>query len=229
MAPRIVRLLIVPLFAAALALAACGRKPDTPPYPGFTDDGVAAAKRASQGLEASVLQGPKLRACWAELKGEGAVSFDLNYRKSGDKWMFEGLKPGKVSTLAPEQSAAAQRCLNDAARGTSFAADLNDGLEAAAPEFVLRLNWPVPLPPEGGQLDEQQMARMIGGGAAGTPTISGCSDCVSNPNPPYGLKCAAKKSGSQTDCEEINSNTCATTPKACLRGVFSGKGGIVMF
>ena len=71
---------------------------------------------------------------------------------------------------------------------------------------------------------------MIGtGGGDGVITVPGCSDCVSNPNPPYGLKCESKKSGSQVDCEEISSNVCATTPKACLRGVFGGTSGVIMF
>ena len=60
-------------------------------------------------------------------------------------------------------------------------------------------------------------------------TVPGCSKCVSNPNYPYGLKCQATKSGSEVDCEEVNSNTCATTPKACFSGVFAGTRGVIMF
>lgn len=219
------------LLALALValLAACGRKAEKPPPPGFTDEGAAVQKRASRSLNESVVTADRLRGCWAELKGEGVVAFDLNYRKSGDKWLFEGAQPGK-SSLAPEQTAAAQRCMEGAARGSSFAADLKDGLEAAAPQLVLRLGWPVPLPPEGGQLGSDQIARMVGGGGgAGAITIAGCSDCQLRGEPPYGYKCVAKKSGSQTDCEEVSTNVCATTPKACLRGVFGGGGGIVMY
>lgn len=219
---------ILLLVVAALALGGCGRKDEKPPPPTFTDEGAAVQKRASQSLNETVVTAAKLRGCWAGLKGEGVVAFDLNYRKSGDRWSFDGLKPGK-SSLAPEQSAAAQRCLGDAARGTSFAVDAKDALESAAPELVLRLGWPVPLPPEGGQLTNDQIARMVGGGGAGVITVAGCSDCQLRGEPPYGYKCVAKKSGSQTDCEEVGTNVCATTPKACLRGIFGGGGGIVMY
>lgn len=219
------------LLALAVALTACGRKEEKPPPPTFTDDGVAAQKRVNQSLQESVLAGGKLRACWADLKIDGAaVGLDLNYRKAGEQWTFDSAKVQAKSKLPPEQGEAAQRCVESAARGTGFAVDAKQPLEVIAPDFVVRLGMPVPLPAEGQALDNEQVARLIGtGGSGGVITIAGCSDCQLRGEPPYGYKCVAKKSGSQTDCEEVATNVCATTPKACLRGLFGGSRGVIMY
>jgi hypothetical protein len=132
------------------------------------------------------------------------------------------------STLSDIENNTARQCVEASARGTSFPVDPGQALEAAAPEFIVRLGWSVPLPPKGGEISSTQMARMTGTGT-GVITIPGCSDCVSNPDPPYGLKCEAKSAGRDVDCEEISSNVCATTPKACIQGVFGGKRGVIMF
>ena len=219
-----------------LAIGACkegrkeeeGRKNEVPPYKGFSDEGVAAQQRIGAYLQEAVVT-PKLRTCWAQLKTAGAVGLDLTYRKSGDNWALENVKVTK-SSLPEDQNAIAQKCITESAGGTTFPVNAKQELEQAAEQFVVRLGWPVPLPPEGGELSNDEIARMIGtGGGAGVITVPGCSDCVSRTEYPYGLKCEAKSSGSNVDCEEINSNTCATTPKACLSGAFGGKRGIVMF
>jgi len=213
-----------------LAITACreGRKEEVPPYKSFSDGGVAAQQRIGAYLQEAVVT-PKLRTCLAQLKGEGAVGLDLTYRKSADNWSLENVKVTK-SSLPEDQSAIAQRCVEESATGTAFLVDSKQELEQAAEQFVVRLGWPVPLPPEGGELTNDQVARMIGtGGAGGVITTPGCSDCVSRKEYPYGLKCETKSSGSNVDCEEINSNTCATTPKACLRGAFGGTRGVIMY
>jgi len=167
-----------------------------------------------------------LRSCWGQLQGEGAVATDLTYRKSGNDWTLENVKLTK-STLPPGQDAIAQRCIEESARATTFPVDSKQELEMAAPEFIVRLGWSVPLPAEGTEMTSAQMARMIGTG--GVITIAGCSDCQLRGVPPYGYKCVAKKSGSNVDCEEVATNVCATTPKACLRGVFGGTRGVIMY
>ena len=157
------------------------------------------------------------------------MALDLNFRKAGDKWTFEKAAVTK-SSLEKGQETLAQRCVDDAAQMSSFPVDAKDGLETAAPQMVVRLGFSVPLPAEGAEMTDAQVARMVGGGGAGgVITVPGCSTCVSNPNPPYGLKCEARKSGSERDCEEINSNVCAVTPTACLRGAFGGTRGVIMY
>jgi hypothetical protein len=218
------------VIALCLAMVACAqsRKEAAPLYPGFSDEGVGAQNRIGRYLQDSVV-GPKLRTCWGQLKGQGAIAMDLTYRKSGSNWAFENVKITK-STLPQGQDAAAQRCMEESARATMFPVDSKEALETAAPQFVVRLAFPVPLPAEGAQLPSDQIARMIGsGGAGGVITVSGCSDCVPRKEYPYGLKCESKSSGSNVDCEEISTNVCATTPKACLRGVFGGTSGVIMY
>lgn len=95
----------------------------------------------------------------------------------------------------------------------------------------LRACW-VDLKIDGGAvaLDNEQVARLFGtGGTGGVIPIAGCSDCQLRGEPPYGDKCVAKKSGSQTGCGEVATTVCATTPKACLRGLFGGSRGVIMY
>jgi hypothetical protein len=208
----------------SLAMAACtksAKQEEAPAPPDFSDAGAGAATRIGRSLQDSVV-GPELRTCWAQLKGEGALAMDMTYRKSGNSWVFDSVKV-KKSSLPEDQSAAAQRCMEAAARGTTFPVDSKEALETAAPTFIVRLGWPVPLPAEGTEMTTDQMARMIGtGGSGGLITVPGCSACVRRTEAPYGNKCVAKSTGSNVDCEEINSNTCAVTPQACLRAGFGG-------
>jgi len=218
------------MLGLSLAMAGCTQKrpEEAPPPPGFSDDGAAAGQRIGAYLQSTVVA-TKLRACWDQLKAEGAIATDLTYRKSGDTWTFDSVKVTK-STLSQDQDAMAQRCLEESARGTSFAVDSKQELEQLVRQFVVRLGWSVPLPAEGTEMPSEQLARMIGtGGAGGVITVPGCSDCQLRGEPPYGYKCVAKASGSQTDCEEVATNVCATTPKACLRGMFGGTRGVIMY
>ncbi len=222
------RIALPPALCFGMSVAASA-KDEAPPYPtNFTDDGAGVKDRIGQYLQKSVIT-QKMRACWSELPGQGAIAVDLNYRKAGDKWMFEKASVTK-SSLEKGQETLAQRCVDDAAQETSFAVDAKDGLETAAPQFVVRLGWPVPLPPEGAALTDAQVARMVGGsGGGGVITVPGCSTCVKQTEYPGGYKCESRASGSDKDCEEINRNLCATTPTACLRGVVGGSRGVIMY
>lgn len=203
-------------------------RPDTTAPPTFTDEGRGAQRRIGRYLQDAIVT-DKLRTCWAKLQGEGAVAIDLKYQKSGDNWTFENAKVTK-SALAKGQDAIAQQCIEESARGTTFAVDSKEALETGSPAFVVRLGWPVPLPPAGTETSSGAIARMIGtGGGSGVITIPGCSDCVPNPNYPYGRHCVKKKSGSNVDCEEINTNLCATTTQACVSGAFGGTRGVIIF
>jgi hypothetical protein len=219
------RLGIAVVAVLPLVFLACRHK-EAPPYPTSFNDESAEALRIGRYLEESVVA-TGLRSCWGQLQGDGVIAMDLMYRKAGSNWTFDKVSVTK-STLASGQDTLAQRCVESSARGTAFPVESKDGLETAAPAFVVRLGWMVPMPPEGAQLSSAQIARMSGSGA-GAVTVPGCSACVSRTEYPYGLKCESRKSGSDKDCEEINSNTCATTPTACLRGGFSGTGGVIMF
>ena len=214
-------------FAMSFAVLACSRTPDEEPNPrpGFSDDGTAAAERIGQYLQASVVD-DDLRSCWAQLKGEGVVAADLTYQKQGDNWAFNTVAVKKTS-LGDDQSAIAQRCLEEAARATSFTVDSKEQLETRAQEFIVRIGWLVPMPPAGTEMSDAEMARTIDP-TTGKPIPMGCSGCELRGVPPYGYKCVVKSSGSERDCQEIATNVCATTPKACLRGAFGGT-RLIMF
>ena len=222
---KTITLLLIPLTLAACA--ALDHRADNAP-PGFSDDGARAQARISRMLEDAAAP-TDFRNCWRALEGEGAVAADLTYRKERGNWGFAEASPTR-STLPGGQDAAAKRCLDAALRGSTFAVDGTEALEKAAPEFVVRLAFPVPLPEAGTHLSDAEVGRMVGvDGGGGVITVPGCSNCVRRTEFPYGVKCVSKKSGSNVDCEEINSNTCATTPKACLRGAFGGAGGVIMY
>ena len=214
------------ILALCLGMAACtNRKEKAPLYPGFSDEGVGAQERIGRYLQDSVVTA-ELRTCWGQMKDEGVIAMDLTYRKSDSNWAFENVKVTK-STLPQWQDATAQRCMEESARETMFPVDSKEPLETVAPQFIVRLAFPVPLPAEGTQLTNDQIARMIGTG--GVITVSGCSECVRREEYPYGLKCVSKTSGSNVDCEEISDNVCAITPRACLSGIFGGTSGVVMY
>ena len=72
------------------------------------------------------------------------------------------------------------------------------------------------------------IARMISTG--GVVTMEGCSPPVKLKTDGSGnFQCVKKTSGNEGDCEIISSNSCATSPKACLSGFFGGTRGVVMF
>jgi hypothetical protein len=195
-----------------------------PPTTSFSDQGASAAVRIGSFVESSVLA--KSRDCWSQLQGEGVVAADLTFKKSSAEWILEKIAVTKL-TLPDAQEAAVSGCLQGVA-GTSFPVNTSEELENAAAQFVARVGWAVPLPPPGTSTPPEILARMIGGGGP-LNDISGCSECVSNPNYPYGLKCEDRKSGGHLDCKEHSSNVCSTAPTACLRGAFGGTGAVVMF
>lgn len=212
----------------APAHPACTPAQVAPVYPtSFSDKGANALIRLSEYFQKSVVT-PKLREHWSQLQGEGAVAMDFTFRKSANAWTFEKVAVTK-STLPKEQEAAAQRSMDEAARSTSFPMEPKEALEQAATQFVVRLAVPVPLPAEGTQLTTEQVARIKGGGSGGLGDVAGCSECVSNTEFPYGLKCESRSSGGHMDCKEHSSNVCSTAPTACLHGIFTGAGGVIMY
>lgn len=192
----------------------------------FSDDGAAALQRFSSSLQEPAVAA-KLTSCLSQLKGEGLVASDLRYRKSGDSWTFDNAKVTKTS-LAKGQDSTVQKCIEESARGTSFSVDSNQGLETAASEFIVKLGWPLPLPPEGTEVTNDAIARMIGTGG-GVVTMEGCSTCRLKRDGTGNYECISKKSGNEGDCEILSANSCATTPKACVTGFFGGSRGVIMY
>jgi hypothetical protein len=216
------------ILALSLALTACAKTPKEEtrkPAATFSDNGAAASQRISASLQEPAVAA-KLRNCLSQLKGEGLVGTSLTYRKSGSTWAFDDVKVTKAS-LPQGQDAAVQNCIQESARGTSFAVDSKEELETLAAEFVVRLGWSIPLPAEGTEVTNDAIARMIG--TAGVITMEGCSTCELKTDGTGNYQCVRKTSGNNVDCEIISSNSCAYTPKACVSGFFGGRRGVVMF
>ena len=193
---------------------------------GFSDDGTAALRRLSSSLQEPSVAA-KLRNCFSEMAGERLVATDLRYRKSGNSWTFDSAKVRQASAAqGPDETV--QRCLDDAARGTSFPVDSNEELETAAAEFVVRLRWPLPLPAEGAEVSNDAIARMISTGGTGV-TMEGCSTCKLKTDGTGGYQCVSQKSGKEADCDIMGPRQCVTTPKACVTGFFGGWRGVIMF
>ncbi len=193
----------------------------------FHDGGVDLRKRLGSYVGSKLT--PEFRECWGKIAGEGAVAIDLEFGKVDKTWAFERTVL-KQSSLEKGQEATALGCLERAARGSSFAADPTDGLEAAAPRLLARHGWSVPLPVEGERLTPDVVARRFGGGGPGAITVAGCSTCVLQKYPLSGYKCEARDNGSERDCEERPPNSCVTTPEACVKDIIYGvSGGIIMY
>ena len=121
---------------------------------------------------------PRLKDCWNSLRGSGSVELDHEYKKGADgRWRPSGLVVSK-STLPKGQETIAVRCMQVAAGGTSFPAEGTDGTTTT---YVIKWKWPVPFPPNAGQLTTAMFARLNngggGGGCDGQGTAAKCYTC----------------------------------------------------
>lgn len=175
---------------------------------------VAAQEAVNRYFHAEVT--PKLRACWERLQGEGTVEIAFTYAASGGgAWALESVEPIKT-TLPEEQGAAALRCMQESARGTSFTLPPDDGAEAYE-KLVLKWTWLVPLPPEG----SEALARR----AADEDPPRGCAKCI----PHYPARCQWSSSG-EADCRVDGPNQCSTSGTKCVGGLYGMAGnGVVIF
>ena len=99
---------------------------------------------------------PKLRNCWSRVKGSGTIQINHNYaRDASGNWVAKQLTVGK-STLPRGQEAVALRCMQDAARDSSFPVASADG---DSKEYVVKWTWPVPFP---ANAEEQKRAMFAG-------------------------------------------------------------------
>jgi hypothetical protein len=199
--------------ALMLVFAACKQYP--PRESSLLDDleeTVAAQQVVNHYLFTSVT--PKLRTCWSRVQGEGTVDIALRYRKSDRQWTFERAEAIR-STLTNEQSAGAVACMQESAKGSSFALDEKAGGKAFE-RFVLKWTWLVPLPEEG----SEAMARRAGG----LTPAAGCAKCISN----YPARCQWSTTGSEEDCRVEGPNACSTTGTKCLTGIYGRAGDMIV-
>jgi hypothetical protein len=137
---KIVMLLAVVGLTTTAGFAA---KPDQPQAEESPAQLAAQQSRVNRYFKNKVANA-KFKECWSHLSGEGSISMDLSFRKSGGAWSFETVE-ATGSTLPEEQVSAAVACIQDAADKTSFPVSTTAFYEKDAKEFVLRWTWPVPL------------------------------------------------------------------------------------
>jgi hypothetical protein len=83
---------------------------------------------------------PRLKDCWARIKGRGSVEIQYTYRKDpSGKWVTDHLAI-KRSTLPRGQEVLALQCMQDSVRNTNLPSDSGEST------YVLFWNWSVPLP-----------------------------------------------------------------------------------
>ena len=83
---------------------------------------------------------PKLKDCWARIKGRGSVEIQYTYQKDATgKWTADHVAVSG-STLPRGQEAVALQCMQDSVRGTNLPSDSSEST------YTLYWSWPVPMP-----------------------------------------------------------------------------------
>lgn len=207
----------------SLTVLACTHRgappPNAPPAPGSQDQSgapldattIAAQEAVNRYFHAAVT--PKLRTCWDRVQGEGTIELALTYVRSEGGWMLESVAALR-SDLPEEQRAAAVRCMQESARGTSFTLGGDEGSRNAG-KLVLKWVWLVPLPAEGSDV----MARRAGE----MDTPQGCAKCIAN----YPARCQWSSSG-EADCRVDGPTQCSTSGTKCLSGIYGRAGGSII-
>ena len=133
----------------------------------------------------------RLRQCWGQVTGTGALAVALHYTKSDRRWAWQELSV-TGSTLSGDQETAASKCLQDAVRGTSFPEDAHDvEFKSSTPAARLLVNWSVPVPLPSDAVAVLAKAPASGGG--GTDSPSSCWVCGVDRNNEQ--VCEGKKTG----------------------------------
>ena len=207
-------LLAVPM----VALVAC-RKPATgnddpsvvKPQTDLAAKSAAAQDRIAKAFHSSIV--PKLKDCWGRIEGRGAVRFAYSYERVEARWVLRQVKP-HASSLAPEPSEAALRCMRDASHGSGFALQASEANTSIA-EMEVYWGWPLPLPE-----DTNELARMI-------PSLAGetcpklCRDCNIQ------AQCESTCSG-WFGCTPVSGGCQMSGGKWCQTGWSGSVAGVVM-
>lgn len=199
------------VLTAALLIAVVGCQKSTrpvgdtpPPKPAEGDleaKTAAAQDRIAKAFYTSIV--PKLKKCWNQVDGKGAVRFLYTYQRAGDRWVFRQAQKHATS-LDESQTEAALRCMQEAARDSTFPVHADDVTESTE-GMEIYWGWPVPLPEDTTELarmtpsapgaQEQgcpKLCRDCNMSAACDQTCSGWYGCV--PNPPNGCQMDGKQS-----------------------------------
>ncbi len=196
-----------------------------PPTVAPQDKTVATQDRINRYFHRDVI--PRLRDCWKSVQGAGEIEMKFTYARAGGGWTWERLERSS-STLPGGQDAVAVRCMQDAARGTSFPAGEGDsagGTSAVGGDvnkFVVNWNWPVPLPGNSAEFAAKKSGGGGGktGGCDGYGAVAKCYNCKN-------LKCIEVCVGYES-CT-VGPSGCTADNKCASGGPFGVSGGTIMY
>ena len=196
------------------------KKGQTPPL--STEKVVTTQQRLNRYFHSAVM--PKLPKCWMGIQGKGKIEVEHTYTKSTDgKWVAGNLKVTN-SNLPKGQDLVALSCLQDASRGTSFAAQADE----TSTTYVARWTWRVPFPSNAAQLTTNMFAARVNnsGGDSG-----GCDGEGTQP------KCYVCETGSQCkrvcvgykQCTLFSDGSCDEKESCASGGPFGVAGQTVIY
>jgi len=150
---------------------------------------------------------PKLKDCWAQIKGRGSVEIQYTYRKvAAGKWTPEQLAISS-STLPRGEEVVALKCMQDSVRGTNLPSDSSEST------YTVYWNWPVPMPATFPQTATEISAGSVGGnGCDGKGAPARCWLCAPG--------------GCRPSCFGGESCRISGTPRTCRVVGDCGTGGI---
>ena len=151
---------------------------------------------------------PKLKDCWARIKGRGSVEIQYTYRKDATgKWTTDHLAVSR-STLPRGQESVALQCMQDSVRGTNLPS------ESGESTYTLYWNWSVPIPS-----NFPQAATEISAGG-----VDGGGGCDGQGSPPHCWMCAV--GGCRPSCFGGEACRIYGSPRTCRVAGDCGTGGI---
>jgi hypothetical protein len=189
---------------------------------------VTTQQRINRYFHSDVI--PKLSPCWSSLRGNGTIGMKYTFTKSAGRWIFKEVET-EQSTLPSGQDAIALKCMRVAVGSTSFPVDREESTQT---NFVVRWNWPVPLPTNSSQLATRMFSARAnngggGGGCDGRGTAAKCFACkASNQD----LKCEEVCVGYSSCSITVQSGggkTCSRETACASGGPFGVSGTVVIF
>jgi hypothetical protein len=212
--------LITALAGALMLLAcACGRGEKAsdgqhlrePEPVGSVDRDTATQNRINSFFYAALV--PKLQSCWSRVQGKGEVSFKYTYRRDGTNWRWQQQEV-ENTTLPPQQAEISQRCMQDAARESSFPMEAAEA-DRKLSEMVIHWTWPVPFPS-----NPAVMGMMISTGGGGGSCKETCSVCSCSFTPGVGTSCTcAMGCSGYTSCTlDADQKGCRLSGDKCASG-----------
>ena len=170
---------------------------------------------------------PKLKNCWSGVQGKGKIELKYTYANSGGRWVLDRVEGGP-STLPRGQEAVALRCMQDAARGSSFPMDSG---ETSQSTFEVNWTWPVPFPTNADKLTSTMFAARLNnsggggsGGCDGAGTKAKCYNCSKD-----GHACETVCVGYKTCAVTYPGALCGASGSCASGGPFGVTGGVIMY